>query len=294
MFLLNSRCVVGAFAFALATSLCVAQDTETRRAPGGSWVLGLAGQLDEESNDSVLASVNWAVTPSTWLTFAAGRSSSPADRAAVQADTIIAGVDHRFGLVGLGLEVERWGDSAALETADLRGSVYVERERFRVGVTHETRDIDIPFTLTGPLGGMLQRTATLGADNTRVDVRVSPAARWQLYMSATEHSYERDLSLLPRIDRLNWLSASTLTLANIFIDHERTIGVEREVGRTLLNVSFGRDRSAIDGSKFETLDAAVLFPVGARMDLEVNIGRGRSELLDAGVYGGALLLIYGR
>jgi hypothetical protein len=26
----------------------------------------------------------------------------------------------------------------------------------------------------------------------------------------------------------------------------------------------------------------------------VNIGRGRSEQLDAGVYGGALLVIYGR
>jgi hypothetical protein len=89
------------------------------------------------------------------------------------------------------------------------------------------------------------------------------------------------------------LSTSTLTLANSFIDHERSIGAEREIGRTLFSMRFARDHSAIDGSKFETYDFAVLVPLGARVDLEVNVGSGRSELFGAGHYGGLLFLVYG-
>ena len=38
----------------------------------------------------------------------------------------------------------------------------------------------------------------------------------------------------------------------------------------------------------------MLFPIGSRVDLEVNFGNGRSEFFDAGLYGGLLFLIYGR
>jgi len=263
------------------------------RDASGAWALGLAGQVDDDSADSLMATINWGVAPTTWLSFSAGRSRSPTDRADVEAQTWVASIDHRFDVVGFTLETERWGDPAALETTDVRGSVYVALERVRVGLAYETRDLEIPFTITGPLGGTFSRTAEIGADNFGIDVRVALAAGWHVYIGATEHDYERDLALLPRIDRLNFLSTSTLTLANGFIDHERSIGVERELGNKLLNVSFTTDRSAIDGSKFETLDAALLLPIGRRMDLEVNLGRGRSELADAGVYGGLLFLIYG-
>ena len=53
------------------------------------------------------------------------------------------------------------------------------------------------------------------------------------------------------------------------------------------------DRSAIDDSKLETIEAAVLFPIGSRVDLEVNLGSGRSEFFEAGAYGGLLFLVYG-
>jgi hypothetical protein len=99
---------------------------------------------------------------------------------------------------------------------------------------------------------------------------------------------------LPRIQSINLLSTSTLTLANSFLDEQRYVAVEREIGSTLLNVRATTDRSAIDGSKFETLEAAVLFPLGGRVDLEVNVGNGRSELFDSGLYGGLLFLVYGR
>ena len=261
---------------------------------GLSWAVGLAGQVDEESNDSLLATLNLGVTDRTWLTFAAGRSSSPSDVANVSAETLAIGLDHRFGLVGLAFDVERWGDPDALETSDMHAAFYIQQQRFRVALSYGGRDIDIPFTLTGPLGGTQRRTAEVAADSLALNLRVQPAELWQLYFGMSEHDYERDLALLPRIAQLNLLSASTLTLANSFIDHERMIGFERVIKRSLVNVSFTRDESAVDGSIFETVNAGVLFPIAPRIDLEVNLGNGRSELLPSGLYGGVLLLIYGR
>jgi hypothetical protein len=91
------------------------------------------------------------------------------------------------------------------------------------------------------------------------------------------------------------LSASTLTLANSFLDHDRFIAVERELGQaTLLSVRLARDSSAIDGAELDTVEAAVLFPIGGRVDLEVNFGHGGSDFFEDGYYGGLAFLIYGR
>jgi hypothetical protein len=260
----------------------------------GAWMLGLGAQVDEDDADAVLGTVYVGVGAATWVTFAAGRSSSPADRADIEADTLVLGLDHRFDAVGFTLEAERWGDSDVLETKDLGGSVYFERERWRIGVGYETRDIEIPFTLTGPLGGTLRRTAEVSASSYSVDARVALGEAWTMYFGLAEHDYERNLRVLPRIQSLNLLSTSTLTLANSFIDHERSLAVDRELGATTLNVRLATDRSAIDDSKLETVEAAVLFPVGGRVDLEVSLGRGRSDFFDAGLFGGLTFLLYGR
>jgi hypothetical protein len=280
-------------AAAFATAQAVAQSLPPADARG-AWMLGLGAQVDEEESDSVLATLYVGVGSSTWLTLVAGQSSSPADRANIEADTLAIGVDHRFEKVGFTLDVERWGDSGALETQDLAGSVYFDRDQWRIGFGFETRDIEIPFTLTGPLGGTLRRTAQVGATGISVDARIALTDRSRLYLGLAEKDYERNLNVLPRIESLNLLSTSTLTLANSFLDHERYVAFEREFGQVSLNVRFATDRSAIDDSKFESLEAAVLFPIGARVDLEINVGNGRSELFESGAYGGLLFLVYGR
>ena len=137
-------------------------------------MLGLGAQADEDDGDSLLGTLYVGVGSSTWLTFVAGQSSSPADRADIEADTLSLGVDHRFDKVGFTLEAERWGDPDALETEDLAGSVYFDRDRWRIGFGYETRDIEIPFTLTGPLGGTLRRDGRrCRRDSVAVDARVA-------------------------------------------------------------------------------------------------------------------------
>ena len=290
------RHTLAGWSVAAAVSLAAAQAI-AQSAPNdarGAWMLGLGAQADEEDSDSLLATLYVGVASSTWLTLIAGQSSSPADRADIEADTLAIGVDHAFENVGFTLGVEHWGDPEALETEDLAGSVYFDRDRWRISLGLETRDIEIPLTLTGPLGGTLRRTAQVDATGVSVDARVALAAHWRLYLGLAENDYERNLNVLPRIESLSLLSTSTLTLANSFLDHERYVAFEREFGRVSLNVRFATDRSAIDDSKFETLDAAVLFPIGSRVDLEVNVGNGRSELFESGTYAGLLFLVYGR
>lgn len=275
--------------------LGVAQDARPVLEPtAGTWMLGLAAEGDENSNNSLLANVNWGVTPSTWLNFTTSRSTSSTNRADVKADSIVVGVDHRFESVGIAFNAEDWGEHGVLETRDYRGSVYVDRERFRVAVTYEDRSIDIPFTVTGPLGRQFSRTVNVPAHGVALDARVTPTALWTIYLSAGDYDFERDLSALPRIGRFNLLSTSTLTLANSFVDRVRMIGMEREFGAVAFNLSFMRDRSAVDGSILDTTSAAVLFPVGRRFDLEVQVGDGRSDLFGTGLYAGLSFLVYGR
>jgi hypothetical protein len=285
--------IAAAAAAALAATQAVAQSPPTDDARG-AWMLGLGAEVDDNDGDSLLGTLYVGVGSSTWLTLVAGQSSSPADRADIEADTLGVGVDQRFEKVGFTLEAERWGDSGALETEDLGGSVYFDRDQWRIGFGFRTRDIEIPFTLTGPLGGMVRRTVQVGAETISVDARFALTEHSRLYLGLAEHDYERNLNVLPRIDSLNLLSTSTMTLANSFLDHERYVAFEREFARVSLNVRASTDTSAIDGTKFDTVEAAVLFPVGSRVDLEINVGNGRSELFDAGAYGGLLFLIYGR
>lgn len=289
-----AACAAAAALLAYA-GLGVAQDARPTLEPAaGTWMLGLAAQGDENSNSSMLATVNWGVTPATWLTFTTSRSTSSTNRADVKADSIVLGVDHRFASIGVAFDAEHWGDPGVLETQDLRGTLYVDRERFRVAVTYEDRGIDIPFTVTGPLGRQVSRTVNVPAHGVALDARVVPAALWTIYLSAGDYDFERDLSLLPRIGRFNLLSTSTLTLANSFVDRVRMIGMQREFGAVAFNFSFMRDRSAIDGSMLDTTSAAVLFPVGRRFDLEVQVGDGRSDLFGTGLYAGLSFLVYGR
>ena len=285
-----------AWPFALTAVLASAAWAQPEDAPDGraGWMLGLNAQADEHDARSLYATSYVGVGSRTWLTFAAGKSSSPIESTDIEASTLQIGVDHRFDKVGFAFEAERWGDSGELETTDFSGSVYFDRERWRIGFGYERRNIEIPFTVTGPLGRTFSRTVELAADGFSFDANVSLKERWRLYVGIEEFDYERDLTILPRIAALNLLSASALTLANSFLDHDRFLAVERDLGKaTVLSLRLARDESAIDGAELETIEGAVLFPIGRRIDLEVNLGHGGSDFFQSGYYGGLLFLIYG-
>jgi hypothetical protein len=276
----------------LRAALAAAAALQAAEAPA-EWLFAAAAQLDEESTESVLTTVDWGASDATWLSFAAGQSRASSEGADIRASTLGMGVDHRVGTFGMSLDVERWGDPDSIESFDLDASIYVERGRTHIALERIARDIDVHFTLTGPLGRTFERTAAVDADGIGVSASVEVGERWRVFGSRRDFDYDRNLTLLPRIDRLNLLGASALTLADSFVERMTSLGFEWAGDEHLLTLYLSRDRSAVDRAQLDGVNAAMLFPVGERLDLELNLGRSRSDALGSGLYGGVLLLYYG-
>jgi hypothetical protein len=257
------------------------------------WMVMLSALTDENSYQNVLAGLNLGLGEETWLTLTGGTSRAPFAEAEVRADLLAAGIEHNFGPLGLAIAAERWGDKDDLESADWRGELFVADDRFRIALLIEQRAIDI--YLSGSGGPVLtgSRRVAFEADGSGLGGRVRIARLWRLYGSWMEYDYPAGLRLIPRADRLNLLSTSAVTLAHSFVDQYWRVGIERTFGQKLLNFDLGSDRSAIDGLRLNSVSAAVLWPVGLRMDLEVHLGASRTEGYDSSLYGGVSLLIYG-
>src|SRR5262245_61227986 len=175
---MHSRRAAG-WPLALTAALSPALSAQSQSTPPdqdrGGWMLGLNAHADEHDAHSLSASSCIGVGSRTGLTIAAGKSSSPLESTDIEASTLLLGMDHRFDKVGFTLEAERWGDSGELETTDFSGSVYFDRDRWRIGFGYEHRSIEIPFEVTGPLGRTFSRTVELGADGLSFDANVALA-----------------------------------------------------------------------------------------------------------------------
>lgn len=257
------------------------------------WVLAVGALRDEDAYESLLASVHFGLTEDTWLRAGAGRSRAPSAEADVVADSFELGIEHDFGPAGLSLAFERFGDSGNLETRDWRAGVFVRGERYRVELTHERRAIDVYFSSEGAPRSTDLRRFGLDADSLGIVWRARVGPLWQLYGSWMDYDYPRRVALVPRADRLDLLSTSTVTLAHGFVDEYLSFGIERSFGSTLLNLDLASDRSTLTGERLERLGAAVLWPVAPRMDLELRLGTSRSARLGSALYGGVALLYYG-
>ncbi len=257
------------------------------------WAIGLTIQTDEEHSQNFYTTFNWGLDEQTWLFFAAGHSTSPPEGADISTNDLLGGIDHSFGLFGITFEVEQWGRKGAVESFDYRGSVYLHGERFNVGLEREQREIDLTFSILNALDRSVSRATELLGEGTGIFFRADLTNWWRVYGSARKYDYSRDLAVLPRLDVFNFLSTSTLTLANSFLEDDYRIGFEWRAGTKLINLNFGRNRSAVDLSELESVSASILWPISYRMDLEFNIGRSSSEVFEPSFYGGVMLLIYG-
>ncbi len=276
-----------------AGSLAFAQET-TSDDTFRPWAIGLAAQTDENQSQSFYTTFNWGVAADTWVFFSAGQSTSPAELADVSTNDLLGGIDHSFGLFGITFEAGRWGNEDDVQTSDYRSSFYFHGDRFNVGLELERRDIDLTFSILGPLGQRFRPAATeLTGDGTGIFFRADLTDWWRMYGSSRKYEYSRNLALLPGLDVFNFLTSATPTLANSFLKDDYRVGFEWRAGTKLINLNFGRNRSAVDLSELVSISASMLFPISYRMDLEFNVGRSTSDFFEPTFYGGVLLLIYG-
>jgi hypothetical protein len=280
-------CLLGA-----SGSLAFAQET-TSDDTFRPWAIGLAVQTDENQSQSFYTTFNWGVAADTWVFFSAGQSTSPAELADISTNDLLGGIDHSFGLFGITFEAGQWGKKDEVESFDYRGSFYFHGGRFNVGLELERRDIDLTFSILDPLGQLVSRTTEFIGDGTGIFFRADLTDWWRIYGSSRKYEYSRNLSLLPRLDVFNLLTSATPTLANSFLKDDYRVGFEWRAGTKLINLNFGRNRSAVDLSELVSVSASMLFPISYRMDLEFNVGRSTSDFFEPTFYGGVLLLIYG-
>lgn len=271
----------------LFASSAYAQDDDT------PWMLSLSGLRDENAYEHAVASFHLGVGEDTWLSLTAGSSHAPSSETDVSAGLLAADIEHDFGPAGFALGVESWGDADNLESQDLRGELFFERERYRVALLAEQRDIDIYFSGDGAPRITDLRKVSVAASGLGISARFRISSDWQVYGIWMKYDYPLRVRVIPRADRLKLLSASAVTLAYSFVDRYATFGVEKAFGQTLLNVDLGRDRSTIDDSVLKSLNASVLFPVSTRLDLEFAVGSSRVAGSASSIYGGITLLIYG-
>ena len=157
----------------------------------------------------------------------------------------------------------------------------------------ERRDIDIGFTITGPMDVRLQRSAALTADGFGASASFDLTERWRLTADAIGFDYSRDLTLLPRLETFDFLASSALTLANSFIDVEWGTGLEYDSGGRAFSLFWRQDRSAVDASELRSISAAALFPIARRWDLEFSLGLSDAEDVNSALFGGVYLFFYG-
>lgn len=279
--------------FRRGVAICLCLLASSAWASDDLWIMALGAQGDADGSSSVVGSLDWGVTDSSWLSFSFGAASSPSDRADVETRSFRIGLDHDFGPIGFSLGVEQWGEQDELESRDFDGSLYFRTDRFSLGALVEQRDIDITFTITTPLSDRTLRTASLKADGWGLRSSFQPNDRWRVFGVFRDYSYDRDLTLLPRLAQFDFLASSALTLANSFVDREFTMGAERKIRRTTLSATYGWDRSAVDGSVLESLTLGFLFPLADRVDIELNVGASDAEDLGSDTYGGVFLFFYG-
>jgi len=262
-------------------------------ADANNWLVSLGAQVDDDGSAGYGLGIDWGVTNTTWLSMSGGLGRSPADLADVSTRSAAVGLEQRIGPVGFFLGVESWGDPDDLESLDWAGSLYLQGERYRVGFKGERREIDITFTITGPLGNRLQRTADVGADGVGALVSFDVAQRWRVYLDGMRYGYSRDLTVLPRLEVFDFLSSSALTLSNSFIDVEWGAGLDYELGEKVLSLQWRHNRSAVDRSELRSLAASFVWPAAERWDAVVSLGVSDAQDLDGTLFGGVLLLFYG-
>lgn len=264
------------------------------QAQGRPWAIGLGALLDAEGSSSTVASFDIAAAERTWLRASGSLGASPDTRGDIRTRTLSVGIDQSFGLLGLTLDLQRWGDPDLVESDDIKASIYLRGDVLTAALLAERREFDVTFSVTGVGGDVFSRTVGFRGDGWGLRFSAKPVDNWRFFVSGRKYDYSVNLAALPRIQLVDFLFSSTLTLANSLVDFEIAAGVERSFGARSVSLNYARDRSAVDRSFLESLDLGLLLPVGKRVDLELSFGLSDSQDFGSEVFGGIYLFIYGR
>ena len=254
-------------------------------------------QFDDDGSKDFLLGIDYAIADKTWVSAFAGYSDTSDDFAEETFNTGLVGFDHQFGLFGIAASLESWGNSDTVESIDTRTQLYFQKGGFRAALTGEFRNIDITVTVTTP-ERTFEQVNRISADAIGGSLRYS-GDKFTMYASYLNYDYADDaprlraiIVVLDAVDRLPGHTASDLTLANSFLDDTVTAGLDIELVESVFNVEYSRYSGTLDLRDTDSISAALLFPVGDRVDLELRLGRSSTDGFESSTFGGLTFFYY--
>lgn len=234
----------------------------------GSFIVGAGLEADTEEAAAVSVFGDFALGESSWVNGGVSRSDTGDGAEGLGAWAAQVGIEHRFGLLGLRAGAGYWGDSDLLDSNDVDASIFFDGDVGSLSFDYERREFD--FVARAPFRP-ISRTVEFGATGLGVSARIDATDRSSLYAGGMRYDYSRDPRNEPRIDVLRFLLLTRLSMMNSLIEQRWHAGIEWQFGDRSLDLRYGNWRTAISGSRVQSLGVGWVTPAGSASDLELRV-----------------------
>jgi hypothetical protein len=250
-----------------------------------------------DDQDGTSYDVNAQFRPAEWLTLAIGAGQSSSSLVATDFDgtSVHGGVDLQRGRLGGGLYASQWEDSDQFTSRVVGGRFTVTfADTFEAGVVLESRQLEVDYTTTGPLGRSLAQSVRF--DGSGIGAELGWYGReWSGYLRGMGYDYDEQLdravaaSRAPAtraFPRVASLVSSVLTRTAGAIDYQASLGVDRAFARSGLGVDLTLSSDAISGADSASVSVAWRYDLSTRVGVDVTLGMTETDGLDSTAFAG--------
>ncbi len=245
----------------------------TATADADGYVIGIGAEGDSADGLAISAFGDFGIGENTWFSVTANTART--EGIVRSNDTLYAdvGIDHWFSPIGIRFGASYWGNADILDSRDLRTSIYLRGGSGSVSLEYEKRNFE--FDLQSDL--LRGRTVDFRADGWGFNSRLALGDRLSFLLGGMSYDYSRNIRVQPDIDVLAFVSSSRLSMINNLIDNRIDAGLELRFGLKSIDVTAGRWKTAVDGSKVDSYSVGYLTPVSDRVDMEFRIALDESD-----------------
>lgn len=229
------------------------------------YALGVGVESDTAGGRAVSAFGDVGVGESTWISAAAATTRTGGS---LNLDTVYfdLGLDHSFDPVGIRFAASYWGDDDILDSADLRGTMYLRGKAGYLSIDYERRAFD--FTFRSLLNPRQLRTTEFTSDGVGFAGRINASEKVNVFAGGTTYQYSRDLRIQQSIDTLINFSSSRLSLMNSLLDYRGYVGIEWQFGLASVELRAEQWQTAIDGGQVNSFGLGLVTAVSDHGDME--------------------------
>ena len=237
------------------------------------YVLGVGAEGDSADGRAFSAFGDFGLSENTWLSVTGTMAETPGIIRDNDTQLGRVALDHFMDPVGVRIGGGYWGNADILDSRDMTASVYIRGNGSSLSIDYEKRQFE--FDLQSDL--LRGRTVDFDADGWGLSSRLAFGERVSMFLSGMAYDYSRNLRIQPDIDVLAFVSNSRLSMINNLIDDRFTGGLEYRFGLKSVDITAGRWKTAVDGSRINSYSVGFLTPVGDRYDLEFRLSLDESD-----------------